>query len=400
MGIGRSERRWFRGFASACCLLGSLAAAGPGLTWLAMPSARADDEPTIEGASLPSQARYPHRSVRRSEFGQGGKAYWLFEPAEPKPRSAPVVVLNHGWLAVNPGAYGAWISHLARSGNIVIFPRYQGATLTPPRDFLPNAIAAVHDALEVLDTGRGRVRPDLTKFALLGHSAGANLAAQMAAVAEENHLPTPRAVIAMMPGEVRPFREPNLGKIPSKTLLVVAVAENDRVVGDARGRQIFAEASAIPPSRKLFIFYRTDLHGIPRLVAHHLAPTAAHSEFDSGDGLFMGFQRNKAEVNAFDHAGFWNLADLTLKAAFQGKTLADISKRGELFRNLGYWSDGRAVKRPIVSNDLSRIPRVVPNNGIRIFDFSVRPAKSKSSDDLDEEEPAEVEETAARRSRP
>ena len=181
---------------------------------------RADDGVVAAVPGLSVKVNYPHRSVRRSEFGQGGKAYWLFEPAEPKPRSAPVVVLNHGWLAVNPGAYGAWISHLARSGKIVIFPRYQAAALTPPRDFLPNAIEAVHDALEVLDTGRGRVRPDLSKFALIGHSAGANLAAQMAAVAQENHLPIPRAVIAMMPGEVRAFRDPKLSQIPSKTLLV------------------------------------------------------------------------------------------------------------------------------------------------------------------------------------
>lgn len=358
--------------------------------------------PQARGADSTPAVKYPHGSVRRTQFGLDGKAYWLFEPAEPKPRTAPVVVLNHGWLAVNPGAYGAWISHLVRSGQIVIFPRYQTDALTFPRDFLPNAIEAVHDALEVLDTGLGRVRPELSQFALIGHSAGANLAAQMAAVAVENHLPVPRAVIAMMPGEVQAIHEPDLSRIPPKTLLVVVVAENDRVVGDVRARQIFTEATSIPPSRKLFVFYRSDLHGFPRLVAHHLAPTAAHSEFDSGDGLFKGFQMNKAEVNAFDRAGFWKVTDLTLKAAYNGKTLDAISKNGEHFRNLGYWSDGRAVKRPIVSNDLSLIPRVIPGNGLRLFDLTIRPAKAipPVADGLAAPEPAVVKDRQARLSDP
>ena len=40
----------------------------------------------------------------------------------PSPKRAPVVVFFHGWFAVNPGFYGAWIDHLVRNGRIVIFP--------------------------------------------------------------------------------------------------------------------------------------------------------------------------------------------------------------------------------------------------------------------------------------
>ena len=66
-----------------------------------------------------------------------------------------MVVFNHGWFAVNPGVYGAWIEHLVRSGRIVISPRYQRDWSTPPADFLPNALAAVRDALDVLATVAG-----------------------------------------------------------------------------------------------------------------------------------------------------------------------------------------------------------------------------------------------------
>src|SRR4051812_49387806 len=160
---------------------------------------------------------YPHQTVIRQEFGFGAKSYWLFEPADPRPDIAPVVVFHHGWLAVNPGAYGAWIDHLVRNGNIVIYPRYQSDVATRPVDFLANALSAVRDAFDVLETSPKHIRPDRSRFALIGHSAGGNLSAQMAAVDVENRLPVPRAVVALMPGEVKPLREPSLAKIPPTT---------------------------------------------------------------------------------------------------------------------------------------------------------------------------------------
>jgi len=335
------------------------------LTFAAMSVGAAGDPP----ATAPAADHYPHQSVRRQELGWGAESYWLFEPAEPMPPTAPVVVFNHGWLAVNPGAYGAWIDHLVRSGNVVVFPRYQTDAFTRPSEFLPNALAAVKDALLVLHGAAGHVRPDLTRFALIGHSAGGNLAAQMAAVAGAAGLPKARALVILMPGEVQPLREPDLSNIPADTLLVITVAEDDYVVGDVRARQIFARTTAIPPSRKKFIFYRSDLHGLPRLVAHHLAPTASLHLFDSGDGLLRGYQMTRGEVNAFDRAGFWQVADLTLHAAFAGLSLDEASAGGELFRHLGYWSDGRAVNRPVVGDDLARMPRVFPANGIRLIQW-------------------------------
>jgi acetyl esterase/lipase len=334
-----------------------------------------------DGTATPPPAfstdTYLHKSVQRKELGRGARSYWLFEPADPAPPTAPVVVLNHGWLAVNPGAYGAWISHLVRSGQVVIFPRYQSDAFTRPAEFLPNALAAVTDALDVLETAPGHVRPDRTRFALIGHSAGGNLAALMAAVAAESHLPKPRAVIALMPGEVQPSRVPTLDRIPAETLLVVAVAEDDYVVGDARAREIFTQSSMIPRSRKKYVLYRSDLHGTPRLIAHHFAPTAQHREFDSGDGLLRSFQMTRAEINALDHAGFWRLADVTLHAAFAGHTLDEATERGALFAHLGYWSDGRLVTPPIVGDDLTVIPRVLLTNGARLIklnaDLSIPP---------------------------
>ena len=310
---------------------------------------------------------YPHKAVRRVALGEGPRSYWLFEPAEPTPERAPVVVFNHGWFAVNPGVYGAWIDHLVRKGRIVIAPRYQRDLLTPPANFLPNALIAVRDALDVLSTSPAHVRPDRSRFVLMGHSAGGNLAAQMAAVAAEADLPIPRAVIAVFPGEVFPSRKADLANVPASTLLVVLAGEKDVVVGDQRAREIFAETTAIPLSNKKFVLYRSDLRGFPHFRADHLAPTGAHVSFDTRDGLLPAAQMAQAEVNAFDTAGFWRIADLTIEAAFAGQTLDEATDRGEAFRHLGFWSDGRPVLPPIVGDDLDLIPRVYPRAGLKFL---------------------------------
>jgi dienelactone hydrolase len=331
-----------------------------------------DDNPTpaevpIDNSHTRPAPPYLHKRVQAQEFGAGAKSYWLFEPDEPRPERAPVVVLNHGWLAVNPGAYGAWVEHLVRQGRIVVMPRYQVDWTTRPIAFLPNSLAALRDAFDVLQTSRQHVRPDRDRFALIGHSAGANLSAQIAAVASDYDLPPPRALVLFMPGEVKPIREPNLARIPASSLLVVVAAEHDVVVGDLRARQIFTAASAIPACRKKYILYRTDRHGFPALVAHHFAPTGLLEQFDTGEGPFRAFQWNEAEINAFDREGFWRVADLTLEAAFTGKTLDEATDSGALFRNLGKWSDGQPVLSPIVSHDLAEIPHVPLAAGLRII---------------------------------
>jgi dienelactone hydrolase len=335
---------------------------------------------STEDARPATVALYPHDKVRRYEFGEGPRSYWLFEPAEPKPDRAPVVVFLHGWFAVNPAFYGAWIDHLVRSGRSVIFPRYQNDVGTLPGEFLPNANAAIRDALGVLDSGAKHVRPDLDRFAVIGHSAGGNLAAQIAAVAADPHagLPPVKVVVALMPGEVLPSREPKLDRVPASTLLLVAVGEDDLLVGDVRGRQIFTQTSAIPRSRKRFVLFRSDRHGFPPIVAEHTAPTGANRRLDTGDGLFRTLQLSMGEVNAMDRAGFWRIADTALETAFAGRTFDEVIRDADRFTHLGYWSDGRKVTPPLISDNLSTIPRVSLPNGIRLipWDAGIRIGES------------------------
>ena len=199
-------------------------------------------------------AAYAHRSVRMVEMGLGPKSYSIFLPAEPTPEArVPLVVFLHGWMGVNPAFYGAWIEHLCRKGSIVVFPRYQSDFGTPPAEFLPNTITAVRDAIDTLATAEHFSRPDLERVAFIGHSAGGNLAAQLAASAAGAGLPRPKAVVAVMPGEVEHQEEPRLSELPAEVLLLVMVGDRDWIVGDQRAREIYLETSRIRPENKEYL---------------------------------------------------------------------------------------------------------------------------------------------------
>src|SRR5262245_51466330 len=119
---------------------------------LSVLTAQRPPSPPPQAASGPGGAVLKHASVTRTRHGSGNSEYWLYEPAAPAPASAPLVVFLHGWSGTNPAIYGAWIDHLVRRGSVVVFPRYQADLRTPPRDFAPNAIGAIKDALRLLQS--------------------------------------------------------------------------------------------------------------------------------------------------------------------------------------------------------------------------------------------------------
>src|SRR5690242_3836724 len=106
--------------------------------------------PPAQPASGPGGKQYAHAAVTKNHYGKGGQEYWIFEPASPKPASAPLIVFLHGWGGMNPMYYGAWIDHLVKRGNVVVYPRYQANLLTPIKEFTPNTIAAIKDAIAPL----------------------------------------------------------------------------------------------------------------------------------------------------------------------------------------------------------------------------------------------------------
>jgi pimeloyl-ACP methyl ester carboxylesterase len=319
--------------------------------------------PPLQPQTGPGGKQYVHAGVTKNRYGKGGEEYWIFEPDLPKPRTAPVIIFLHGWGGMNPLYYGAWLDHLVKRGNIVVYPRYQAGLLTPIRDFTPNTLAAVKDALRRLQTERGHVTPDLSKFATVGHSLGGVLAANVAALASESNLPRVRAVMSVEPGITdAPINVPlaDLKKIPAQTLLLAVAGDQDTLVRDTDAKRIYYESTRVSAQDKDFIMMVSDTHGQPTLQASHRAPTALDKTYDSGEGVSgapvgttdaIGDARISRRVrpetmmvNALDYYGLWKLFDGLCDAAFTGKNREYALGNTPQQRFMGRWSDGVPVK--------------------------------------------------------
>lgn len=311
----------------------------------------------------PGGKQKPHAAVIKNRYGQGGKEYWIYEPDRPKPKTAPVVIFLHGWGGTNPLYYGAWIDHIVKRGNIVVFPRYQASILTSREDFIPNTLDAVKAAFDRLQNEPGHVRPDLNKVAAVGHSLGGVLAASVAALAAENALPRVRAVMAVEPGLTRaPISVPiaDLSKIPSATLLLSIAGDRDSLVADDDAKRIYYESKQISADNKDFVWLVSDERGRPGLIAGHRAPTAPDPDYDNGEGDLTarrsasqaGSPANGAArvdsriptTDAIDYYGLWKLFDALCDAAFYGKNREFALGNTAQQRFMGKWSDGTPVK--------------------------------------------------------
>lgn len=333
------------GTSRRAAVFGVLTAAGLwwGLLLAGAVGAAGDPAPTPpeQPTQGPGSSDYRHARVVARSFGAGPTAYWLYEPAEPAPKSAPLVVFNHGWLQHVPGAYSAWTDHLAKRGNIVVYPVYQDSLFTPAERFTPNAIRGVKDAIRELQTGQ-HVRPELDKFAIVGHSAGGVIAADMAVRARDEGLPAPKALMIVEPGRGNLGGKPNLPiddytKIPANLLMLVVVGETYALGTDPWPAKLIYSQAPLPRTAKNFITIRGDRHGRPALVSDHMAACGT-----------WGSRRPK-EVDALDYYGHWRPFDALCEAAFSGRPRTKAPGNTAEERSMGRWSDGVPVRELVVT---------------------------------------------------
>jgi acetyl esterase/lipase len=289
--------------------------------------------PPGQPASGPGGSTYPYADVVESVHGAGDTQYWIFEPASPGPGTHPLVVFLHGWNVLDVESYRGWLEHLARRGNVVVYPRYQTSALTLPTTFTGNAVAALRTALVELGSG-GHAAVDPARAGVVGHSFGGVLAANLAAIAAAESLPTMRAVMCAEPGTAGFGVYEDYADVPSGTLLLAIAGEDDLVVGTTDARRIFLGTTAVPLADKDYVLLRTDEHGTPALRADHQAP---------GGGVVIG-------LDAFDWRGFWRWFDALLDAAFTGANRDVCLGNTAAQRDLGAWSDGVPVLEPVVTD--------------------------------------------------
>lgn len=301
---------------------------------------------TVMAASPPQPSEgpggtdYTHNKVVKTKYGSGPSGYYIFEPDDPKPEIAPLVIFVHGFTAISPSAYGGWINHIVKKGNIVVYPIYQMLISTTAR-FSSNTLGAVVEAIEELNSG-DHVQPDLERFATVGHSMGGILAANIAALAEEYGLPPVKAVMSVQPG-INPMpRIEDLSLIPADTLLLSVVGDSDMLAGSKDAKNIFNDTTQIPLENKDYIVMVSDRNGTSSLTAGHFAPVST----SLGDSSILEFG-----VDALDYYCLWKLFDALTDAAFYGLNREYALGNTPEQRYMGVWSDGTPVKEMIVTDN-------------------------------------------------
>ncbi len=256
------------------------------------------------------------------------------------------MIFLHGFMAVDPSFYGEWIEHITQGGAIVVFPFYQ--TINPftlrPNEYLDNTNTAIADALvELAQPGHATV--DLSRVAVVGHSAGGVLAVNYAATAAQNGLPVPSVIMPVEPGGCKDctsgmgssFGMPleDLSNLDPTTRAIVIAGDADTTVGTEPAKKIWESMTSLLPGNRDYILIRSDDHGRPELRANHLMPLT---------GGIVG------TVNALDWYGPWKLFDGLIDCAFDG-IACDQALGGTPFQTfMGDWSDGTPVKPALVES--------------------------------------------------
>lgn len=335
--------------------------------------------PPAQAKTGPGGLDYVAAEVTKRAVGTAGSATFVFHPAGAASEPRPVVVLFPAWGVVNPMAYGGWIEHLARKGNLVLVPRYQEVGRTRVADATDLANTRLRDAFAALAEDPN-AKPDLEKVAYVGHLAGAGIAMNLAARGGVDKLPVPKLVLAVTPGglasdpKARGVQLDDLTRVNSGTLLVTMIGDREHLPSDRAAKRLLHAATEVPLTRKLFLRVLSDDHGFPSLSATLTAPGSSKSSYDaasiqisadpplapgqprprqpkwsadmalSGEQTVLAAQINSSGTDALDYLGFWKALDLAMGAAFAGQDAVALRADARM-SEMDRWSDGWPVRR-------------------------------------------------------
>lgn len=301
----------------------------------------------------PGSSDYLHNRVTHVFVRGGTHAYHLFEPDDPKPETAPVVAFLHAYGVIHPRTYRAWINHIVRRGNIVVYPVYQTTRLTPSAAYTSGAVEALVDAYKLLRS-EGHVQPHPEHLAVVGHSIGGVLAANLAASAEGVGLPAPHVVMLANAGDVRGtlsvylfqtiLQDVDYEAIPAEALMLGVIGDRDNIVPGEAPIAIFRDTPQIPLENKQILVLHSDDYGSPPLRASHTAAASVTflRTFVSDRPARQRARNDSAD--AMDYYGYWKWLDALTDAAFYGLH-REYALGGTIEQTyMGTWSDDTPVR--------------------------------------------------------
>ncbi len=251
------------------------------------------------------------------------KVTWFVPDVLAGGTSAPVVVYLHGFSAGLPGLYRGHIDHLARQGNIVVFPTFNTSSLVNDLDqnvMVDRIVANVDAALDQLGP-----LADTDRLYVYGHSAGA----AFGSVWEANGGIAPKGLVlahpsidlSAIPVPVQVTPVDFATEAPATTGPVVLLTGDDDVIA-APAEAVELHGYLTGAVSRVVWEARSDDTMYPPVAATHTAPLALTGVADTLDWRFV-----------------WSALDQMMA----GHTRPRF--------DLGEWSDGTPVLPPVLLAD-------------------------------------------------
>jgi hypothetical protein len=292
-------------------------------------------------ASGPGSSALTNRRWRVSSGGTGVDGWYVFEPIAPRPRSAPVAIVLHGYSEfAGFSTMYEFIRHTVRTGSVVVYPRWQTGIATPcagPFDIEPcmrSAVNGIRGGLAFLRRDPHRVQPDVDHASYFGFSFGGIITANLANRYQRLHLPQPKAIFLDDPhdgglnGVGEPALDDSMSGIPSTVRLECHVGAEGVIAEDPTGgcNALFPKLRHIPAANKAIVLTEPDGHGQPALSSKHGVCTAFRDLADAYDWNFC-----------------WKVWDALRTAAASGASPQAAIADTPHHRTNGTWSDGTRI---------------------------------------------------------
>lgn len=310
-------------------------------------------------------AQRPHQAVNMDAVGEGIHRAYVFMPAQPTPKGAPLVLFHHGWLGMNPLNFGAMIDLLVRRGAVVIYPVYQDGDKTSPQAVTRLAAEADLAALRSLRARHpGLVDESQTTYA--GYSMGAAISANLALDPHGYQLPAPRALLLIGPGDahhvVRGVEAKSIygavENLPAELPTVLVSGLADTSIGVPTARKLAARMCHL--KHHALILLPSDADGGREIASGHGSPGAPDQRYnlpDPGaavaDGTVIAGRADfepSGSLNLLDYYGYWRLATRMVDYASGQPLPQELFGAGDENRYLGQWPSGKAYAKAQMEN--------------------------------------------------